>query len=89
FGHLAATGLKEMVRHNMVEHLRLELKDIVKIDSCRPCIMGKMTQKRNPKKSKTRATEPLERILTDLCGPFPVRSLCGKYYSMTFIDDES
>ncbi|RKO85910.1 hypothetical protein BDK51DRAFT_8881, partial [Blyttiomyces helicus] len=74
FGHLAATGLEEMVRHKMVEHLVLEMKDIVKIDTCRPCIMGKMTRIPNPKKSKTRATEPLERIHTDLRGPFPIRS---------------
>lgn len=56
--------------------------------SCVPCIKGKITKKPFPKDGK-RASEILEVIHSDLCGPMETTSLGGSKYFMTLIDDFS
>ena len=46
-----------------------------------------MTNKR--KFNSKQATELLALIHTDVCGPFPVQTICGNSYFVTFIDDFS
>jgi len=53
---------------------------------CIPCLEGKMHRKFNKKKS-TRASKRLELIHSDLCGPFPIRSISKSVYFIIFIDD--
>jgi hypothetical protein len=53
------------------------------------CIRGKQTQTPFPKESSSRATEVLELIHTDVCGPMRIQSLSGSRYFVTFIDDKS
>lgn len=66
-----ATGLP-----NLEEH----------ITRCKACLLGKQT--RLPfKKSTWRATEKLQLIHTDLCGPQVIPSLNGNRYFIIFIDD--
>ncbi|RKO88849.1 hypothetical protein BDK51DRAFT_17575, partial [Blyttiomyces helicus] len=76
-----------MLRHHTAKNLGLKIEDIHSIKDCRPCIQAKMSQKSFPKVPRTRASEPRERIHTDLCGPLPVGSLGAKYYFQTFVED--
>ncbi|KAJ9547812.1 hypothetical protein OSB04_020355 [Centaurea solstitialis] len=57
-------------------------------DVCESCLMGKMTKA--PFKGKPeRATELLEIIHTDVCGPFSLTTRNGHRYFITFTDDFS
>ena len=58
------------------------------LDACEPCLMGKMT-KTPFSGTMERATDLLEIIHTDVCGPTSVKAH-GKYrYFLTFTDDLS
>ena len=58
------------------------------LDACEPCLMGKMT-KTPFSETMERATDLLEIIHTDVCGPMSVKAH-GKYrYFLNFTDDLS
>ena len=59
------------------------------IEVCNQCQVGKQIRKGFPQKSISRASEPLELIHLDLCGPFPIPSLSGSEYFMVIVDDYS
>ena len=42
-----------------------------------------------PKRSENRATQPMELIHTDICGPMQVESMGGSRYVLMFTDDYS
>lgn len=54
---------------------------------CIACVEGKQNKLPFPKKSHTRATQVLELVHTDLCGPMPTTSFSGAKYFLLFIDD--
>ena len=54
-------------------------------DACELCLLGKMT-KTPFFGTMERATELLEIIHTDVCGPMNIEALCGYRYFLTFID---
>jgi transposase InsO family protein len=54
-------------------------------DDCEACIKGKMSRKRFPKEAAA-VNEPMECIVSDVCGPIQVESLGGKRYFVSFID---
>ncbi|UYV81409.1 hypothetical protein LAZ67_20001109 [Cordylochernes scorpioides] len=56
---------------------------------CVQCIQGKLTETPFPKKTEYRATETLQLVHSDICGPLPTNSLSGKRYFITFTDDYS
>lgn len=60
-----------------------------KINSCEPCIMGKMHRQQFPKLSESSTSEVLELIHSDVCGPMKTESLSKKRFILTFIDDYS
>ena len=64
----------------------LESLDYESIDACEPCLMGKMT-KTPFSETMERATDLLEIILTDVCGPMSVEAYGGYHYFLTFTDD--
>src|SRR6185437_13312204 len=53
---------------------------------CVTCAMGKSHQEPVSKEPATRAKKVLERVHSDVCGPFHL-SLSGARYYVTFIDD--
>jgi len=57
--------------------------------SCEGCIYAKSHRQPFPKVAENRADKPLERVHSDLLGPFPIPSLIGSRYIMTLIDDAS
>ena len=66
----------------------LESLDYESLDACEPCLLGKMT-KTPFSGTMERATDLLEIIHTDVCGPMSVDAR-GKYrYFLTFTNDLS
>ena len=58
------------------------------LDACEPCLMGKMT-KTPFSGTMERATDLLEIVHTDVCGPMSVEARGGYRYFLTFTDDLS
>lgn len=55
---------------------------------CEPCALGKIKREMFPSRSETRATAPLGRIHSDICGPVDL-GYKGLKYFISFIDDKS
>ena len=55
---------------------------------CESCLEGKMTKRPFFAKGQ-RATQPLELVNSDVCGPLTVQARGGYEYYVTFIDDYS
>ena len=66
----------------------LESLDYESVDACEPCLIGKMT-KTLFSGTMERATDLLEIIHTDVCGPMSVEARGGYRYFLTFTDDLS
>ena len=66
----------------------LESLDYESVDACEPCLMGKMT-KTPFFGTMERATDLLEIIHTDVCGPMNIKARNKYYYFLTFTDDLS
>ena len=64
--------------------LPLEFLDL---EQCIDCIKGKYVKK--IKKDDKRSAGILEIVYTDICGPFPMKSVDGYDSFITFIDDYS
>ena len=58
------------------------------LGTCEPCLMGKMT-KTPFSGSMERATDLLEIIHTDVCGPMNIKACSRYHYFLTFTDDLS
>lgn len=82
------------LNHRSMQLLKQGMATGISYDSsthqqCIACIEGKQTRLPFPKKSFNRATDTLELVHTDLCGPMPCGSMSGTKYFLTFIDDYS
>lgn len=84
-GHLNRRSMK-LLNQGMVSGISYNDSTF---EPCVACIQGKQNRLPFPKKSYNRATEPLELVHTDLCGPMPCSSLSGSKYFLLFIDDFS
>lgn len=82
-GHLGYQNIQCMVRDGIVSDVD-GLKGVPRF--CEPCIHGKQHRLPFPSKTFRSATEKLDLVHSDLCGPFP-GSIGGKRYFVTFIDD--
>lgn len=85
-GHLNNKTIQLMQKKELVKGLPiLKMEDNV----CTVCNMGKQQRGKFPKQSKWRATEKLELIHADLCGPITPTSNSGKRYLFVLVDDFS
>ena len=75
-------GIERLVKNNILPPL--ELSDL---EQCRECIKGKCVKK--IKKDAKRSVGILQIIHTDICGPFPIKSVDGYDSFITFTDDYS
>nr|XP_016436528.1 PREDICTED: uncharacterized protein LOC107762668 [Nicotiana tabacum] len=76
FGHLNFEALKSMGEKNMVH----EIPSINNPNQlCEACLLGKHARRSFPKESMSRATMPLQLVLTDVCGLINPPSF-GKIY---------
>lgn len=87
--------------HRRLGHLnfddlhKLEVRNIVKgvtgtrnkSNDCVVCLRNKISEEPYPSEATNKAQAPLDRIHSDICGPFPTRALCGGRYFVTFIDE--
>jgi Pol polyprotein, beta-barrel domain len=85
-GHVSKTAILKL--GDRVVGLNLGPTDPEEFPGCQcgPCATGK--QHRLPFEAvEVRADKPLELVHSDLCGEFPMKSLGGGRYFMTFTDD--
>jgi len=85
FGHFNMASLKEL--DAMVDGMNLKKMSLHQI--CEGCIKGKHQRTSFPKDGATRASQLLEIVHTDVCGPMRTTSHGGTRYILTFIDDFS
>ena len=86
FGHLNAESLKKMQQKEIVAGL----PNLTEVNAvCESCVFGKHKRQQFDKEGSWRASQPLELIHTDLCGPMQRESNGGNRYFITFIDDFS
>ena len=82
-GHIGVKRMKKLHADGILESL-----DYESLDACEPCLMGKIT-KTPFSGTMERATDLLEIIHTDVCGPMSVEARGGHRYFLTFTDDLS
>ena len=82
-GHIGVKRVKKLHADGLLESL-----DYESVDACEPCLMGKMT-KTPFFGTMERATDLLEIIHTDVCGPMNIEARGGYRYFLTFTDDLS
>lgn len=56
---------------------------------CEACIQGKMQRKPFPEASESTTSEVMELVHTDICGPMRAKTIGGRRYFLTFVDDYS
>ncbi|KAK9683434.1 hypothetical protein RND81_10G141100 [Saponaria officinalis] len=81
-GHVSKERIQRLVSNGILDSI-----DFTNFDVCISCIKGKQTKVK--RLGANRATDVLELIHTDICGPFPTASWNGQRYFMSFIDDYS
>ena len=67
---------------------RLESLDFESLDTCEPCLMGRMTEIPFSGTMK-RASDLLEIIHADLCDPIRIEACGGHHYFLIFTEDLS
>src|SRR4051812_37375628 len=82
-GHIGVKRMKKLHSDGLLESL-----DFESLERCEACLMGKMT-KTPFSDMMEQATDLLEIIHTDVCGPMSVASRGGYRYVLTFTDDLS
>ena len=85
--HVHTDGIRELVRKNVVEGIKTDLK--TNVTRCQACVYGKSTRAPIPQSGGARAVHILDLVHTDVCGPFPVPSLGNSLYFVSFVDDRS
>ena len=70
-GHIGVKRMKKLHADGILESL-----DYESLDACEPCLMGKMT-KTPFSGTMERATDLLEIIHTDVCGPMSTEHMAG------------
>jgi hypothetical protein len=85
-GHIGSIALKALPEKTL--GCDLPIKSLEKIDKCDICIQAKATAKisRIP---MPRASEILEKVHSDICGPISPKTLSKKRYFVSFIDDKT
>ncbi|KAJ9547196.1 hypothetical protein OSB04_019739 [Centaurea solstitialis] len=81
-GHISKQRIQRLIDERILNSI-----DLTNFQVCVECIKGKQTNAR--RLGSNRATDVLELIHTDICGPFPTASWNGQRYFITFIDDYS
>ena len=81
--HIGVKRMKKLHTDGLLESL-----DYESLGTCEPCLMGKMT-KTPLSGTMERATDLLEIIHTDVCGPMNIEARGGYRYFLTFTDDLS
>jgi hypothetical protein len=81
-GHISRGRIERLIKNEILPPLEFS-----NLEQCRECIKGKYIKK--IKKDAKRSIGILQIIHTDICGPFPVKSMDGYDSFITFTDDYS
>src|SRR4051812_3709921 len=81
-GHIGIKCMKKLHSDVLLESL-----DFGSLDTCEPCLMGKMT--RTPFNGRMERASDLLGIIHDVCGPINLSTRNGLCYFVTFTDDLS
>ena len=87
FGHIGYQSLNKLIKDEMVTGLDCNITSEPIL--CEPCIDGKHHRQKFPKGTAERASKTLELVHSDVCGKIEAKSLSGKEYFVTLIDDKS
>jgi transposase InsO family protein len=68
-----------------IRKMRINITDCKCSDICESCIKGKLSRKSFPKQA-TPVQEPLDVIVSDVCGPLQTETMGRKRYFVTFTD---
>ena len=82
-GHIGVKSMKKLHKDGILESLGYE-----SFDACESCLLGKMN-KTSFSRTMERATDLLEIIHTNVCGPMSIDARGGYHYFLTFTDDLS
>jgi hypothetical protein len=81
-GHISSDNLKMMAQKKMLKGLL----SIIHLNLlCERCLMGKQFYKSFLKESTSRASQPLQEIYADICGPIQACSFGKKNYIFNFL----
>jgi transposase InsO family protein len=90
FGHVSFKGLRTLQSKRMVNGLPSGLPSPTACAQvCTTCLIGEQHRESIPKKSLWRASQKLELVHADICGPINPASNSNKRYFLSFIDDFS
>ncbi|KAG7536831.1 Integrase catalytic core [Arabidopsis suecica] len=85
-GHVNLETMKMMINEELVSGIP---RITVEKEICASCLFGKQTRKSFPQATTYRASQPLELIHGDLCGPITPSTTAHKRYAFVIIDDYS
>ncbi|XP_021724338.1 uncharacterized protein LOC110691712 [Chenopodium quinoa] len=83
-GHMSEKGMKMLASKGKLS----ELKSI-DMKFCETCVFGKQKKVSFTITERSLKKEKLELVHTDVWGPYPIKSLGGSHYFVTFIDDST
>ena len=86
-GHLGYESVKKMAGGDIVIGMKTNTHKFER--DCDGCALGKQSRKPFSKKGTERASDILELVHSDVCGPMHIVSDGGARYLLTFIDDHS
>ena len=86
-GHLNMQSLKLLVERDMAAGVDLGSVGAVGDSFCEACVLGKQHRAPFASSGGGRATQPLELVHSDVCGPMSTPTFGGARYFVTFIDD--
>lgn len=84
-GHCGVDRLEKAVKKNLVHGIEISGT----LTNCISCVKGKMVRSPFPAKDKMTVSHVLERVHSDVCGPFQTKSTGGNRYFATFTDEYS
>ncbi|CAI5465411.1 unnamed protein product [Closterium sp. Yama58-4] len=87
YGHLSVSTIRTMATQGVVHGIVADLSTNEEVEKCSACLEGKMARKPFPTRTKPLASNPLDLVHTDLCGPITPTSKGGARYILTFLDD--
>ena len=86
-GHFHLRGMQRMMVSDAVRGLpRFRFSSL---HNCNSCHLGKHARTKMPKTATHHASQILELVHSDVCGPFKINSTGGARYFVTFVDDFS
>jgi transposase InsO family protein len=86
FGHLHFAALRKMGRDGLVKGMPL-LSQVEQV--CEACLAGKHRRSSFPHQAQRRATEVLQLLHGDICGPITPPTPSGNRYFLLLVDDYS